>query len=74
MDSVEKFNETTRPSKSDFYNDLSEENITEIDYQTAVKVWRIFELKNLGELHDLYVESDTNLLADVFENYQTLCL
>lgn len=74
MDSVEKFNETSLPSKSDFYNDLSEEDITEIDYQTAVKVWKIFELTNLGELHDLYVESDTNLLADVFENYRTLCL
>ena len=34
------------------------------------KIWEVFKLKNLGELHDLYVETDTLLLADVFENYR----
>ena len=31
-------------------------------------------MKNLGEYHDLHVESDTLLLADVFENIQNMCL
>ena len=37
-------------------------------------VFKIFKLKNLGEYHDLYVQSDTFLLADVFENFRNTCL
>ena len=33
-----------------------------------------FKLKNLGECHDLYVQSDTLLLADVFENFRNMCI
>ena len=33
-----------------------------------------FEIKNLGEYHDLYVECSTYLLANVFENFRNMCL
>ena len=33
-----------------------------------------FKLKNLGEYHDLYVQSDTLLLSDVFENFRNMCI
>ena len=31
-------------------------------------------MKNLGECHDLYIQSDTLLLADVLENFRNICL
>ena len=38
------------------------------------KVFEEFKLKNLGDYHDLYVQSDTLLLADVFENFRNKCI
>ena len=40
----------------------------------AQKVWKVFRLKSLGEYHDLYVQSDTLLLADVFEKFRDKCI
>ena len=50
------------------------EDITNEDYVPAKKVWDVFEIANLDEYHDLYVQSDTSLLADVFENFRTECI
>ena len=72
MDSWENFDETTLPPKEAFYSNL--ENISNEDYAQAQKVWEVFELKNRGEYHDLYVQSDTLLLSDVFENFRNKCL
>ena len=37
-------------------------------------VCKDFETKNLGEYYDLYVQSNTLLLADVCENFRNNCL
>ena len=50
------------------------ENIEDIDYRHGNNVFKIFKLNNLGEYHDLYVQSDTLLLADIFENFRNKCL
>ena len=39
----------------------------------AQKVWEVFEIRDLGEYRDLYVKSDTLLLADIFENFGNIC-
>ena len=46
------------------------EDFTDADYAYAKIVHKEFELKNLGEYHDLFVQSDILLLADVFENFR----
>ena len=74
MDSSERFNETSLPDKKAFYSELSLEDITDKDYAHAQKVWEVFEIKNQGEYHDLYVQCDTLLLADVFENFRDKCI
>ena len=73
MDNWEKFDETTLPPKEAFYSNLNLEDISDEDYAHAQKVWDVFEIKNRGEYHDLYVQSDTLLLADVFENFRNMC-
>ena len=40
----------------------------------AQKVWDVFEIKTLGEYHDLYIKIDTLLLADMFEDFRNKCL
>ena len=50
------------------------ENIDDIDYTHGNNVFNKFKLNNLGEYHDLYVQSDTLLLTDVFENFRNKCL
>ena len=74
MDNWERLNETLLPSKESFYSNLNMENIDDIDYRHGNNVFKIFKLNNLGEYHDLYVHSDTLLLADVFENFRNKCL
>ena len=44
------------------------------DYAHAQKVWDVFEIRNLGEYHELYIQSDTLLPADVYENFRNMCL
>ena len=49
-------------------------DITDKDYTHAQKVFEGFKLRNLGDYHDLYVQSDTLLLADVFEDFRNKCI
>ena len=69
MDDWEKFNKAWLPEKEGFYSNLNMEDITDSNYMQAKRV-----CKDLGKYHDLYLKSDTLLLADVFENVRKMCL
>ena len=60
--------------KEEDLNRLEKHQYHDEDYAHAQKVWKVFETKNFGEYHDLYVQSDTLLLADVFENFRDKCI
>ena len=74
MDSFQKFNDTHLPIKKDFFSILYNQHITHEQYDHAQTVWNTFNLKTMGDYHDLYLKSDTLLLADVFENVRKTCL
>ena len=73
MDNWERFDETL-PNKESFYSNLNMENINDIDYRHGNNLFKKCKVKNLGEYHDLYVQSDTLLLSDVFENFRNTCI
>ena len=59
----------THINKEDFYSDLNIEDVTEANYKHEKIVCKYFERQNSHKYHDLHVQSDTILQADVFENF-----
>ena len=45
------------------------EDITYSEYTHGKGVCKDFKIKSLGEYHDLFIQSDTFLLADVYKNF-----
>ena len=70
----EKFNEDRLPGREEFYSRLNVREISEKDYKHAMAIWNHFEMKNLGEYHDRYLQTDVILLSDVFETFRETCL
>ena len=59
MDSFYKFLETRLPPIEEFYSSLKQSGITQEEYERAQRVWEAFDLKTMGDYHDLYVTTDT---------------
>ncbi|CAB4022658.1 Gastrula zinc finger, partial [Paramuricea clavata] len=74
LDNISKLDTKELPSRDKFYSSLYESEVKEEDYQRALKVWDHFKMKTMRDYHDLYLETDVLLLADVFENFRKTCL
>ena len=74
IDSWERFDETSFPGQEAFYSSLNMEDIIDADHRHAKRVFKESNNNNLCDYHDLYVKSDTLLLADVFENFRNKCI
>ena len=57
-----------------FYSKLTDETITNKDYEHVQQVWNKFNCKTLGDYHDLYLKTDVVLLADVFQTFRKTCM
>ena len=73
MNNWEKFNQTSLPRKEDFYSYLNMEDITDTEYTHTKRVCKDFEINNIAQYHEVFVQSETLLLADVFENFRNFC-
>ena len=67
MSDFKKFKEEV-PSKVKLYSPLTDKTISDKDYEQVLNVWKQFEMKTMKDYHDLYLQCDILLLADVFRN------
>ena len=73
MDSWEIIHETPLLPKKDFCNELNLEDISDRDYEHAQKVFNEY-CTNMGKYNDLHFQTDTFLLADIFEKFMNKCI
>ena len=73
-DCMTKLDETSLPPKESFYSKLTGEGIADEDYQHAHTVWKEFNIESMKDCHKLYNLSDVLLLADIFENFRSICM
>ena len=70
MNSWDRFKEMSLPSIKHFYSNLNMSGVSNTDYEHTCSIWREFEIRNMGEYHDLYLRTDVILLANVFESFR----
>jgi hypothetical protein len=74
FDSLEKFKETSLPPIENFHSRLNDADITPDEYLRAQTIFATAKCKNFKDYHDYYMRSDVLLLADVFEEFRSMCL
>jgi hypothetical protein len=75
MDSWEKFDQVNFPKIDEFYSSLRDEHVAKDDYLEAKRLYEdVFKCENLGQWHDIYLQTDTILLACVFEDFRRVAI
>ena len=64
--------ETELPPLTAFHNKLRDENITEEEYEHALRVWKVFGCKTMRDYHNIYLLTDVMILTDVFETFRCM--
>lgn len=70
LSDISKLDAKELPPREAFYSQLSGSGVSEKDYNHAMRVWRVANVKNMREYTELYLRLDVALLADVFEGYR----
>ena len=74
MNNFKRFKENCLPDKDCFFNSIKDCGITDEEYFRAIDIWKFFNIKNLGEYHDLYLKTGVLFLCNVFEKFIDICL
>ena len=74
VDGAARFAETALPGREAFHNDLDDDECDPKDYEHAQRVWEAARCQTFGDYHNLYLELDVALLADIFETFRTACM
>ena len=85
IDSFKRFYQEKLPDKKCFYRSLKDRtsddkseklngHISYNEYLTCSKIWKEFNMKNVGDYHDQYLKKDVLLLADGFEKFTSTFL
>ena len=68
-DRFERHAETELPPRAQFFCRLAGEECSKADYARALRVWKDFNIENMGAYMLLYLLCDVALLADVFQRF-----
>jgi len=74
MTDISKFDEPRLSPKGRFYSALTETDISDEDYERAHDIWTAYKCETMKDFHDAYLTIDVLLLADVFENFRSICM
>ena len=74
MNSFDKFDYPSLPTREEFYSKLNISDITKEDYKLAQTIWKTFNCKTMRDYMDIYLKSDVLCQADVFEYFRDSCM
>ena len=74
MSSFQRFHKTQLPPKDQFFNTLSDKDISKKQYQHTQRKWDEFHCRTLEDYHNIYHKSDVRLLANFFQKFRNTCL